>query len=84
MSMLTVRQIDPDDKQWLQQEAARQRLSMEELVRRLIREKRRESIEGARPSEIVGRHFGARNGVDLGDRKRFGFHPSELEDLDGR
>ena len=84
MSMLTVRQIDPDDKQWLQQEAARQGLSMEELVRRLIRQKRRESIAGARPSEIVERHFGARNGVDLGDRKRFGFHPPELEDLDAR
>lgn len=80
MSMLTVRQIDPADKEWLQREAARQDLSMEELVRRLIREKRRQSMASARPSEIVGRHFGTRHGVDLGDREQFGFRVWDLED----
>ena len=68
MSMLTVRQIDPADKEWLQNEAKRQHLSMEELVRRLIREKRKHSVAPTKPSEIVGRHFGMRRGVDLGDR----------------
>jgi predicted nucleic acid-binding protein len=32
MSMLTVRQIDPADKEWLQREAARLQLSMEEML----------------------------------------------------
>jgi plasmid stability protein len=78
MAMLTVRQIDPADKAWLQREAARQHLSMEELVRRLIREKRQESMAQAKPSEIVRRHFGPRGGVDLGERARFGFQAADL------
>jgi plasmid stability protein len=73
MAMLTVRQIDRADKEWLQNEAARQQLSMEELVRRLIHEKRQQSTEQSRPSDIVRRHFGPNGGIDLGERRRFGF-----------
>lgn len=78
MTMLTVRQIDRADKEWLQREAARQHLSMEELVRRLIHEKRQQSMEQVRPSEIVRRYFGPQGGVDLGERKRFGFEVPDL------
>jgi hypothetical protein len=78
MAMLTVRQIDRADKEWLQQEAARQHLSMEELVRRLIREKRQQSKQHKRPSEIVSGYFGAQGGVDLGERSRFGFEVPDL------
>ena len=80
MSMLTVRQIDQADKEWLQREAARLQLSMEEMVRRLIREKRQQSMQQTSPSEIVKRHFGPRNGVDLGERRRFGFKVPDLQD----
>lgn len=82
MAMLTVRQIDQADKEWLQKEAARQQLSMEALVRRLIHEKRQQSMENAKPSDIVRRYFGPQRGVELGARKRFGFDPSRLQDLD--
>jgi hypothetical protein len=40
---------------------------MEELVRRLIREKRQQSSARRCPSEIVEHHFGRRHGVDLGE-----------------
>jgi hypothetical protein len=53
---------------------------MEEMVRRLIREKRQQSMQQARPSEIVRRHFGSHNGIDLGERKRFGFKVPDLQD----
>ncbi|MEA3640811.1 MAG: hypothetical protein VBE63_12820 [Lamprobacter sp.] len=82
MAMLTVRQIDREDKEWLQQEAARQRLSMEALVRQLIHEKRQQSTKKAQPSEIVRQYFGPERGIDLGERGRFGFQASNLEDLE--
>jgi hypothetical protein len=82
--MLTVRQIDPTDKKWLQSEAERQQLSMEELVRRLIREKRQQSQERARPSEIVGRLFGAQHGIELGEHAQFGFRPPDLGETGDR
>ena len=37
---ITVRDIDPGDKSWLRREARQTGVSMEELVRRLIHEKR--------------------------------------------
>jgi len=80
MAMLTVRQIDQADKEWLQHEAARQNLSMEELVRRLIHEKRQQSMQRALPSEIVRRYFGPQDGVELGERKKFGFEAPDFRD----
>jgi hypothetical protein len=54
--MLTVRQIDPDDQEGLQREAARRCLSMEELVRRLPHERTSTtttmSADGHRPSAL--------------------------------
>lgn len=82
MAMLTVRQIDRADKEWLQNEAARQQLSMEELVRRLIHEKRQQSMEHSSPSDIVRRHFGPRGGIDLGERRRFGFDMPTFPEAD--
>jgi Rps23 Pro-64 3,4-dihydroxylase Tpa1-like proline 4-hydroxylase len=82
MAMLTVRQIDRADKEWLQQEAARQQLSMEELVRRLIHEKRQQSMEQRSPSAIVRRHFGPQKGIDLGERRRFGFDVPTFQDTE--
>jgi plasmid stability protein len=81
MAMLTVRQIDRADKEWLQKEAARQHLSMEALVRRLIREKRQASMDERKPSDIVRRYFGPEGGVELGDRKGFGFDVRTFRDL---
>ncbi len=80
MAIITVRQIDRADKEWLQREAARQGLSMEELVRRLLREKREQSISRIKPSEIVRRYFGPQGGVELGERARFGFKAVDLQD----
>jgi hypothetical protein len=80
MSMLTVRQIDRADKEWLQREAARQQLSMEELVRRGIHEKRQQSMQQARPSAIVRRYFGPEAGIELGRHGTFGFELQDLED----
>ena len=37
---VTVRKVDKEDKAWLEREARRLGVSMEEFVRRLIREKR--------------------------------------------
>ena len=39
-SVITVRGIDPGDKSWLKREARETGVSMEEFVRRLIREQR--------------------------------------------
>lgn len=82
MSMLTVRQIDQEDKEWLQREAERQQLSMEALVRRWIHEKRQQSMKQARPSAIVRRYFGPKGGVDLGERGTFGFELPDLQNPD--
>ena len=78
MAMLTVRQIDQGDKDWLQSEAERRHLSMEELVRRMIRDERQRSLRRRKPSEIVLRYFGPDAGVDLGERARFGFEARDL------
>lgn len=73
MASITVRQIDRVDKEWLQREAARKGISMEEMVRRLICEKRQQSVAQATPSEVVRRYFGPQGGVELGERASFGF-----------
>jgi plasmid stability protein len=68
MSMITVRQLDQADKDWLRAEATRWGISMEELVRRLIRERRVESTR--KPSQIVDDCFGEKFGVDLESEPR--------------
>ncbi len=51
------------------------------LVRRLIRAHRLSSLEQTPPSAIVQRYFGARHGIDLGERKRFGFDAPDLRNV---
>ena len=74
-STITIREIDHGDKSWLQREARRIGISMEELVRRLIRETRERAERRTRPSEVFRRHFGPENGVDLPPRRRYGYRP---------
>lgn len=83
MAMLPVRQIDQVDKGWLQSEAERRHLSVEELVRRMIRDERQRSLRRRKPSEIVGRYLGPNASVDLGERARFDFEARDLPDIAG-
>ena len=62
---ITVRDIDPGDKSWLRREARQIGVSMEELVRRLIHEKRTKTERRLKPSEAFARHFGEEHGVEL-------------------
>ena len=55
---ITVRDIDPGDKSWLRREARQIGVSMEELVRRLIHEKRTQTGRRLMPSDAFARHFG--------------------------
>ncbi len=74
-SSITVRDIDPGDKSWLKREARQVGVSMEELVRRLIREKRDKTERRPKPSEAFARHFGAQHGVELPPPVRCGYRP---------
>lgn len=70
-SSITVRDIDPGDKSWLKREARQVGVSLEEFVRRLIREKRTTTECHPRPSEAFARHFGIEHGVDLPASPRY-------------
>ena len=72
---ITVRDIDPGDKSWLRREARQIGVSMEELVRRLIHEKRTKTERRLKPSEAFARHFGEERGVDLPPPVRRGYKP---------
>ena len=71
----TVRDIDPGKKTWLRREACRTGVSVEELVRRLINEKRTETDRRPKPSEAFARHFGERHGVELPLPIRYSYEP---------
>ena len=77
---ITIRNIDPIDKSWLQQEAHRRGISMEEFVRRLIRKNRENSQRISKPSEIFRRYFGPEHGIDLPLNEWFGCQPLILQD----
>lgn len=79
-SVITVRDIDPGDKAWLQREARHCGISMEEFVRRLIREKREKSERRKTPSKAFGRYFGPDHGVELPLTRRYGYKPVTLSD----
>lgn len=51
---ITVRDIDPGDKSWLQREPRQIGTPMEEVVCRLIREKRTKTERDLKPSEASG------------------------------
>ena len=72
---ITVRDLDPGDKSWLRREAWQTGVSMEELVRRLIREKRTKSERRSTPSEAFARRFGEGHGVELPPPVRCGYKP---------
>ena len=72
---ITVRGIDPGDKSWLRREARQIGVSMEELVRRLIHEKRTRTERRLKPSEAFARHFGEEHGVELPAPVRCGYQP---------
>ncbi len=80
---ITVRDIDPGDKAWLRREARYTGISMEEFVRRLIREKRENTAGETRPSQVFERYFGAEYGVDLPEPSRHGYRPFVFEDEGG-
>lgn len=77
-TMITVRDIDPVDKNWLKAEARRRGVSMEELVRCLIREKRAAGKREEKPSEIARRYFGPEHGLVL-VRPKFKLRPKPVE-----
>ncbi len=72
---ITVRDINPGDKSWLRRESRQIGVSMEELVRRLIHEKRTRTERRMKPSEAFARHFGEKNGVELPPPVRRGYQP---------
>ena len=82
-STFTVRDLDPGDKSWLEREARRIGVSMEEFVRRLIREKRERSERDAKPSETFKRYFGPEHGVELPPPARYGYRPVKVTDERG-
>ena len=79
-SSLTVRGIDPEDKSWLRREARQVGVSMEEFVRRLIREKREKNECRLKPSEAFARYFGPEHGVELPPPARSGYRPVSFTD----
>ncbi len=81
-SSITVRDIDPRDKSWLKREAREVGVSMEELVRRLIREKRTKTERRPKPSEAFARHFGEEHGIELPPPARCGYRPLSFSDED--
>ncbi len=66
---------DWPDRAWLQREARSAGVSVEEYVRSLIREKRRQDQLRERPSEAFRRHFGPEHGVDLPARPAVAYRP---------
>ena len=81
-STITVRDIDPGDKAWLKRQARYVGVSIEEFVRRLIREKRVTSERRAKPSEAFQRYFGTEHGVELPLLERYGYRPVSFADED--
>ena len=74
-SAITVRGIDPGDKSWLKHAARDTGVSMEEFVRRLIREKRERAELRTKPSQVFRRYFGPEHGIDLPPPGRYGYRP---------
>lgn len=79
---ITVRRMDPADKAWLKSEARLAGISMEEFVRRIIRDKREALRSRMRPSEAFGRYFGPEHGVELPLRGCYGYRPVEFRDVE--
>ena len=81
-SSITVRDIDPGTRLWLKLQARHVGVSMEEFVRRLIREKRVNSERRAKPSDAFQQYFGTEHGVELPPPERYGYRPVSFADED--
>ena len=79
-SAITVRRLDPGDKAWLKSEAHRAGVSMEEFVRRLIRERRKKDRSRVKPSEAFRSQFGPEHGIELPLRGHYGYRPVRFRD----
>ena len=71
----TIRDIDPRDKSLLRRETRQTGVSMEELVRRLIHEKRTKTESRRKSSEAFARHCGEEHGIELPPPIRCGYKP---------
>ena len=81
-SVITVRDIDPADGSWVRREAEHHGISMEEYVRRLIREKRKLSEGHQRPSSAFRRYFWAKHGIELPLPRSHGYRPVTFSEDD--
>lgn len=72
---IRIRNINPGDKSWFRLEAKQRGISMEELVRRLIHEKRTMVERQLKPSEAFELYFGEKHGVELPLPPRIGYKP---------
>ena len=81
-STITVRDIDPSDKAWLQSEAKHIDSSMESYVRKMIEERRAKTQQKEKPSEVFKQYFGAENGVDLPELPKVDARPIKFSDGD--
>ena len=77
-STVTVRDIDPADKAWLKREARQVGVSMEEFIRRLIRESVPRPSTAQRLPRRFRRYFGPEHGVELPEPKRYAYRKVEF------
>lgn len=78
---ITIRDIDPRDKYRLEQQAGIEGVSVEEFVRRLIREKRTQCERQLKPSEIFKQYFGEEHGVELPKSTHVSYKPVSPHDF---
>ena len=72
---ITVRGLNPREKDWLKAEAREAGTSMEEFVRQMIRRERERSSLDESAAELFLRHFGPEHGVELPPRQQYGYRP---------
>lgn len=53
---------------------------MEELMRRLVREKREKTEHRMLPSEAFRKYFGPENGIELPLRRQYGYLPIDFSE----
>ena len=75
---ITVRAIDPQNKSWLRREGRQVGVSMKELVRPLIHDKRTKTERRLKSSEAFALHFGEEHGVELPPLARSGYRTLRL------
>ena len=70
---ITVRRMDLAGKSWLRKEARSFGISMAELVRHLIRQKRMKNESRLKQSEVFVHYFGEKNGFEVPITRNCGF-----------